>query len=186
MRPGKSYEWSVRGQRWGRRGKYLWLVAAELPVAVCQSLQANGELDVTATDDVLDFEFRKLRLKPKLLHNAGVFAGRKARVVLGLCTGDDHLARGEDESGRLWVADTHDDSCKTLITRETTVRRAITLKAWYGTNLGIVLCIPRVEGDSFEVEAAVEVDGGYDVLEGGHDALDGGDVLLLEGEGYGS
>lgn len=54
------------------------------------------------------------------------------------------------------------------------------------TNLGIILCIPGVKCDRLQVEPAVEVDGGYDVLEGRNNALDGSDVLLLESEGGGS
>lgn len=93
---------------------HLWLVAAELSVGVSQSLQANGELDVATAHDVLNLEFRKLRVEAQLLHDASVFARRQSRVVLGLCTRDDHLARGEDESRRLRFANTHDDSCETL------------------------------------------------------------------------
>lgn len=119
MRPGKSCGEGVSDSTDKIRllGAYLWLVTAELPVAVRESLQANGELDVTTADDVLDLEFRELCVEAELLHDAGVLAGRETRVVLGLCTGDDHLARGEDEGGRLRVADTHDDGRETLITR---------------------------------------------------------------------
>jgi hypothetical protein len=48
------------------------------------------------------------------------------------------------------------------------------------TNLGIVLCIPGMESDGFEVVATVEVDSHDNVLEGGYDTLNCGNVLLFE------
>ena len=93
---------------------YLWFVAAELSVAVRQALKTNGELDVAAADDVLDLELGELRVEAKLLNDTCVLARRKARVVLRLGTGDDHLARREDEGSGLGVANTHDDGRETL------------------------------------------------------------------------
>ena len=83
-------------------------------MAVCKTLQTDGELDVARADDVLDLELRELGVEAQLLHDARVLARREARVVLGLRARDDHLARGEDERGRLGVADAHDDRGKTL------------------------------------------------------------------------
>jgi len=37
--------------------KELWFITAELPVAVCQSFQPNGELDIATTHNVLNLEF---------------------------------------------------------------------------------------------------------------------------------
>ena len=93
---------------------HLRLVAAELSVAVCESLQTNGEFDVTTTDDVLNLELRELGVEAELLDNTCVLARRQARVVLRLGTRDDHLARGENKCRRLGVADTHDDGGETL------------------------------------------------------------------------
>lgn len=92
----------------------LWLVTAELSVRIRESLQTNRELNVTTADDVLNFELRELGIEAQLLHDPSVLSGRQARVVLGLCTGHDHLARSEDERGGLGLANTHNDSCKTL------------------------------------------------------------------------
>ena len=93
---------------------YLGLVAAELSVAVRETLETNGELHIATADDVLDLELRELGVEAKLLDDPRVLARRKPRVILALRTGDDHLARGEDERGRLGVADAHDDRGKTL------------------------------------------------------------------------
>ena len=51
---------------------HLRLVTTELPVAVCKPLQANGELDITTTHNVLDLELGELCIKPELLHDPGV------------------------------------------------------------------------------------------------------------------
>lgn len=93
---------------------HLWLVTAELPVAVRKTLQTDRELDVTTADNVLDLELRELGIEAKLLDDPGVLARRKPRVVLALRTGDDHLAGCEDEGGRLRVTNTHDDRGETL------------------------------------------------------------------------
>ena len=93
---------------------HLRLVAAELSVAVRKTLQADGELDVTTADDVLNLELRELGVEAELLDNTRILARRQPRVVLRLGTGDDHLARREDESGRLGITDTHDHGRKTL------------------------------------------------------------------------
>ena len=93
---------------------YLRLVAAELSVAVRETLKTNGELHVTRADDVLDLELGELGVEPELLDDTRIFAARQTRVVLALRTSDDHLARREDERGGLGVADTHDDGRETL------------------------------------------------------------------------
>ena len=93
---------------------HLRLVGAELSVAVCKTLKTNGELDVTRADDVLNLELRELCVEAELLDDTRVLARRQARIVLGLGTGDDHLARREDEGCRLGVADAHDDGGETL------------------------------------------------------------------------
>jgi len=106
---------------------YLRFVAAELSVAISQSLQTNGELDVTASDDVLNLKLGELRVKAELLNDPRVFTRREARIIFRLGTSNDHLARRENEGGRLGVANTHDDGCKTLYTCEqiTTVRHVV-------------------------------------------------------------
>lgn len=83
-------------------------------MAVGQTLKTNRELDVARTDDVLDLELGELGVEPELLHDPRVLAGSETRVVLRLRARDDHLARREDQSGRLWVANTHDDGGETL------------------------------------------------------------------------
>ena len=83
-------------------------------MAVRQTLETDGEFDVTRANDVLDLELGKLGIEAELLDDARILARREARVVLRLRAGDDHLARGEDERGRLGIADTHDDGSETL------------------------------------------------------------------------
>lgn len=84
-------------------------------VARRETLETNRELDVARSDNVLDLEVGELRVEAELLDDAGVFARRKLRVILGLGTSHHHLARGEDESRGLGLTDTHDDSSETLL-----------------------------------------------------------------------
>ena len=93
---------------------YLGLVAAELSVAVRETLETNREFHVARAHDVLDLELGELGVEAKLLHDTRVLARRQARVVLGLGASDDHLARGEDKRCRLGITNTHDHSRKTL------------------------------------------------------------------------
>ena len=152
-------------------------------MAIRESLQANGELDVTTAHDVLNFELGELRVEAELLNDTRVLARRETRVVFGLGTRDNHFPRSEDQGGGLWVTNAHDDSCKTLDTR--TNNNSSTCRVSdknVCTNLGIVFSIPGVKGDRLQVEAAVEVDRRDDVLEGRHNAFDSSDVLLFEGQ----
>lgn len=50
----------------------------------------------------------------KLLNDPCVLAACKLGVILRLCTSDDHLSRGKDQSSGLGFANTHDDSSETL------------------------------------------------------------------------
>lgn len=92
----------------------LRLVRAEVVMARGQAFQTDGELDVTGTDYVLDLEVRELGVEAELLDDTRILAAGKLRVILRLGTGDDHLARGKDQGGRLGLADTHDNSGETL------------------------------------------------------------------------
>ena len=151
-------------------------------MTVRETLKTDGELHVTTTDDVLDLELRELGIEAKLLDDSRVLARRKPRVVLALRAGDDHLAGSEDEGGRLRVTNTHDDRGETLqsgMRRE--VRHSHTIRR-HATNLGVVLCIARVQRDRLQVQPTIEVDRRDDVLERRDDAFDRSDVLLLESE----
>jgi hypothetical protein len=92
----------------------LGLVRAEHVVTACQAFETDWELDVARADDVLDLEVRELCVEAKLLDDTRVFAGSKFAVVFGLGTSDNHLARSEDQSGRLGLTDTHNDRGETL------------------------------------------------------------------------
>ena len=48
-----------------------------------------------------------------------------------------------------------------------------------GTNLGVIFSVASVQRDRLEIEAAVQVDSGNDVLQRRNDAFDSSDVLLL-------
>jgi len=52
----------------------LGLVRAEVVVARRKTLQADGELDVTGADDVLDLEVRELRVEAELLNDASILS----------------------------------------------------------------------------------------------------------------
>jgi hypothetical protein len=123
-------------------GEQLRLVRAEHVMACGKTFQADRELDVAGADNVLDLEVGELGIEAELLDDTSVLAGSQLRVVFGLGTSDDHLARGEDQGGGLGLANTHDDS---------------------GETLGVVLCITSVEGNRLQIESAVKVHRGDNV-----------------------
>lgn len=90
------------------------LVRAEVNVARSQTFETNRELDVTRPDNVLDLEVRELGVEAELLDDTGVLARSKLRVILRLGTGDDHLARRENQGRSLGLADTHNNGSETL------------------------------------------------------------------------
>jgi hypothetical protein len=47
-------------------------------MAVCKTLQANGEFDVVIADNVLNFKLGEHCVEAELLHDMGVLAGCKA------------------------------------------------------------------------------------------------------------
>jgi hypothetical protein len=99
--------------KWSRV-THLWLVGAELTVAICQPLQANGKLDITTADGVLNLELGELCVKAELLDNPRVLSRGEMRVILRLGTSDDHLSRGEDEGSHLGIAFL---ACKVMVLR---------------------------------------------------------------------
>ena len=92
----------------------LRLVRTEVVMLGRETLEANGELDVTRSDNVLDLEVGELGVEAELLDDAGVLARRQLRVIFRLGTGDDHLATGEDQGGGLGLANAHDNGRETL------------------------------------------------------------------------
>jgi hypothetical protein len=110
-------------------GEQFRLVGAEHVVTASKAFKTNRELDVARSDDVLDLEVGELCV---------VLARGKLAVILGFGTGDDHLAGGEDQGGRLGLTDTHDDGGETLgdmLAEGRTPRRANAPVPWG--------CIPR-------------------------------------------
>lgn len=118
----------------------LRLVGAEVVMARSQTFETNGEFDVARTDNVLDLEIRELGIETELLNDARIFPRGKLRVILGLGTGHDHLARGKDKSGGLGLADAHDDGGETL--HELALKHPLGLSAL--PYLGVVLGVSRV------------------------------------------
>eukprot|EP00918_Siedleckia_nematoides_P097420 GHVU01213560.1.p1 GENE.GHVU01213560.1~~GHVU01213560.1.p1 ORF type:complete len:198 (-),score=25.86 GHVU01213560.1:233-826(-) len=94
-------------------GEEFGLVGAEHVVTASKAFKTDRELDVARSDDVLDLEVGELCVEAELLDDTGVLARGKLAVVFGFGTGDDHLARGEDQGSRLGLTDTHDDGGET-------------------------------------------------------------------------
>jgi hypothetical protein len=121
-------------------------------VGVCQTLQTNGEFDITTSDDVLDLEIHELGVESELLDDTSVLARSKSRVIFRLGTRNDHLARREDQRCRLWIANTHDNSGETLQDQYKSQRDRVK------TYLGVILRISGVQGNGFQVETTIKVD----------------------------
>ena len=122
--------------------KQFGLVRAEHVMTTGKTFETDRELDVAGADDVLDLEVGELRIESKLLDDAGILAASKLAVILRLRAGHDHLARGEDEGGRLRFTNAHDHRCETL---------------------RIVLRVARMKCDRLEVKSAIEVHRSYDI-----------------------
>lgn len=93
---------------------YLRFVATKLSVAVCKTLEANGELNITTAHYILNFELREFGVEAQFLHDTRVFTRRQTRIVLRLRARHDHLARCKDEGGSLRISNTHNDGRETL------------------------------------------------------------------------
>ena len=93
----------------------LRLIRAKRMMFGCKTFETDGEFDVAGADDVLNLEVGEFGIEPKLLDDASVFARCKLRIIFRLCTRHHHLARGEDESCRLGVSNTHDDGSESLV-----------------------------------------------------------------------
>lgn len=83
-------------------------------MAACQTFKADGELDVARTNNVLDLEVGELGIEAELLDDTSILARGELRIVFRLGTGNDHLARREDQGGGFGLTNTHDDSGETL------------------------------------------------------------------------
>jgi hypothetical protein len=60
----------------------LRLVGAEIVVARSKTLKPNGELDVTAANDILYLEVGELCVEAELLYDTSIFARGKFGVIL--------------------------------------------------------------------------------------------------------
>ena len=120
----------------------LGFVRAEVVMLRGETFEADRELHVAGSDDVLDLEVGELGVEAKLLDDPSILARSKLGIGLGLGTSHDHLTAGKDQSRCLGLANSHDDS---------------------GETLGVVLRISRVQGDRLQVQTARQVDRGDDV-----------------------
>jgi len=88
-------------------------------------------------------------IEAKLLDDTSVLAASEFAVILRLGSSDDHLATGEDESGRLGLTDTHDHGSETL---------------------GVVLGVTGMQCYCLQVQTTVQIDGSDNVLQRGDNA----------------
>jgi hypothetical protein len=141
-------------------GEQFRLVGAEVVMLGRQTLETNGELDVTRPNDVLNLEVGELGIEAELLDDARVLARGKLRVIFRLCTRDNHLAARKDQRRGLGLANTHDDSGETLgivLLRSDQVLSSCTKCG--ATYLGI----PRMERNRLEIKTAIKIDRRDDV-----------------------
>ena len=115
-----------------------------------ETLESDGELDVTTADHILNLKIFKLCRESKFLHDSGVFPSGKSRVLLRLGSCTHHLPGAEDEGSGPRLPDSHDDGCESL---------------------GVELGVPGVQGDLLEVELDAHVDSAHDVLQLGDDVV---------------
>lgn len=101
------------------------------------------ELLARAQDAESHATYGELCVEPQLLDNPRIFAGSEAAIVFRFGTSHNHLSTRKDQSSRLGLADTHDDSGETL---------------W------VVLSVASVQSDSLEIKTSREVDGCHNVL----------------------
>ena len=53
-----------------------------MTMSISQTLQTNGEFNITTSDDILNLEFLKFRFEAQFLDNSGVLSGGESRVIL--------------------------------------------------------------------------------------------------------
>ena len=79
-----------------------------------QAFQPNGELDVTASDHVLDLEVLELDVEADLLDHACVFPCRGAAFLLIFGARHHHFPRAKHQRRRFRVADAQNHRSKAL------------------------------------------------------------------------
>lgn len=113
---------------------------------VLEAFEGNGELNIAGADYVLDFEFFQGDLEAHFFDGLHVDFSGLFGQLFAFGSGADHFAAGEDEGGGFGFSDSHDDGSESF---------------------GVVLCVFAVDGDVPEIEFALEVGSGDDVLKGG-------------------
>lgn len=79
-----------------------------------KSLKPDRKFDIAGCHDVLNLEILELCRNPYFLDDSGVLPRRNFRLLFAFGAGDDHLARGEDESGGSGFPDSHYDGLKAV------------------------------------------------------------------------
>jgi len=69
----------------------LRLVRTEIVMARSQTLQTDGKLDITGSDDVLNLEVGELGVETELLDNASILSRRQLGIIFGFGTSNNHL-----------------------------------------------------------------------------------------------
>jgi len=135
-------------------------------MATSQTFKTNRELDVARPNNVLNLEVCKLGIKAELLNNTSVFATRQSAIVFRFRASHNHLARSEDESGRLRFTNTHDDGSETLQVQ--VQQKELEEAGGASQYLWVVLGIARMQSNRLEIKPAVKIDGCDNVSLGMH------------------
>mmetsp|Transcript_24259 Transcript_24259/g.54551 ORF Transcript_24259/g.54551 Transcript_24259/m.54551 type:complete len:233 (-) Transcript_24259:38-736(-) len=128
----------------------LGLVAAIVLMGIRKLLQTNGEAHIARSNNVLDLELSELRAESELLNDASKLPRRQPCALLALRSCADHLSRGKNQRCCLGLSDSHDHCCKAL---------------------GVVLGVSGLEGNGLQVQTAVQIHCGNDVLQGWRDSI---------------
>ena len=147
--------------------KQLRFVRREVVMATSQTFKTNWEFDVARPDNVLDLEICKLGIEAELLNNTGVFATRQSAIVFRFRASHNHLARSEDQSGRLRFTNTHDDSSETL-QGQVQLKKKKKKAGGASQYLWVVLGIACMQSNRLEIKPAVKIDGCDNISLGMH------------------
>ena len=148
----------------------LRFVRAEVMMTRSQTLQADGELDIARSHNVLNLEVGELGVESKFLDDPSVLARRQLGIVFRFRSSHHHLTRGEDERRRLGLTNSHDDRSETLKADMTRLslahsRGKSTSHSTIGREvyLWVILGVPGVKRNRLQVQTTVKIDRGDDV-----------------------
>lgn len=105
-------------------------------------LKFDGKPNVARPDYILNFKVSEFDCESTIFYYFSVFLGSLLRKFTIFGPRADDFARSEDKSGRLRVSESHDNRCESL---------------------GVVLGIPALKGDSFEVQGTLQIQSGHHI-----------------------